>query len=90
MEGLLRTERRPTQHLQQILNLVGTYSRAEVLSALEHAMSFNVYVASYVKSILLQRRAAQGLPGIAPLHVQECPDWTEISTEDPDLSVYDP
>jgi transposase len=89
MEGILRAERRPAQHLQQILNLVGTYSRAEVLAALEHAMSCNVYGASYVKSILLQRRAAQGLPEIPPLHVQERPDWNEISTEDPDLSVYD-
>jgi transposase len=89
MEGLLRTESRPAHHLQQILNLISTYGRQEVLSALEHAASCNVYGASYVKSILLQRRAAQGLPEIPPIYIPQRPDWNEITTEDPDLSVYD-
>ena len=89
MEGLLRTESRPAQHLQKILNLISTYGREEVLSALEHAASCNVYGASYVKSILLQRRAARGLTEIPPIHIPQRPDWNDITTEDPDLSVYD-
>jgi transposase len=89
MEGLLRTESRPAQHLQQILNLISTYGRQEVLAALEHAASCNVYGASYVKSILLQRRAAQGLPEIPSIHIPQRPDWNAITTEDPDLSIYD-
>jgi transposase len=89
MEGLLRTESRPAQHLQQILNLISTYGRQEVLAALEHAASCNVYGASYVKSILLQRRAAQGLPEIPSIHISQRPDWNTITTEDPDLSIYD-
>jgi transposase len=89
MEGLLRTESRPAQHLQQILNLIGTYGRQEVLSALEHAASCNVYGSNYVKSILLQRRAARGLPEIPSIHIPQRPDWNELTTEDPDLSVYD-
>jgi transposase len=89
MDGLLRTESRPAKHLQQILNLVSTYDRPEVLAALEHAASCNVFGASYVKSILLQRRAARGLPDIPTLHIAQRPDWNDITTEEPDLSVYD-
>jgi len=89
MDGLLRTESRPAQHLQQILNLVGTYGRGEVVAALEHAASCNVFGASYVKSILLQRRAARGLPEIPSIHIPQRPEWNELLTEDPDLSVYD-
>jgi transposase len=89
MAKLLRVESRPAQHLQHILNLVGTYGRQEVLSALEHAASCNIYGASYVKSILLQRRSAQGLPEIPSIHIPQRPDWNELTTEDPDLSVYD-
>ena len=89
MDGLLRTESRPAQHLQQILNLVSTYGRQEVIAALEHAASCNVYGASYVKSILLQRRAAQGLAEIPSIQIPQRPDWNDIVTEDPDLSIYD-
>jgi transposase len=89
MDGLVRTESRPAQHLQQILNMVSAYGRQEVIAALEHAASCNVYGASYVKSILLQRRAAQGLPEIPSIQIPQRPDWNEVVTEDPDLSVYD-
>ena len=89
MEGLVRSEVRPLQHLQQILNLVSLYSKEEVLSALEHAGACNAYGAGYVKSILLQRRAAQGLPEIQSIDIPQRPEWNDIHTDDPDLSVYD-
>ena len=89
IEGLVRTERRPAQHLQQILNWVSTYGRQDVVGALEHAASCNVFGASYVKSILLQRRAARGLPEIPAIHIAQRPEWNDLVTEDPDLSVYD-
>ena len=89
LEGLLRAEVHPARHLQHILNLVGVYGKDDVLSAMDHAASCNAYGASYVKSILLQRRAAQGLPDIQTLDIPKRPDWNELSTEDPDLSVYD-
>jgi len=59
------------------------------LSAMEHAASCNAYGAGYVKSILLQRRAAQGLPEVQPLDIPQRPDWNQLTSEDPDLSVYD-
>jgi transposase len=88
-EGLVRTEARPWRHLQHILNLIGTYGKEEVLSAMTHAASCNVYGSGYVKSILLQRRAAQGLPEIPSIQIPQRPDWNDLVTEDPDLSVYD-
>jgi len=89
LEGLTRAESQPARHLQEILNLVSAYGKDDVLSAMEHAASCNAYGASYVKSILLQRRAAQGLPEIPSIDIPQRPDWNELTTEDPDLSVYD-
>lgn len=89
LETIKRTEAHPLRHLQHILALVSTYGKADVISAMDHAASCNAYGAGYVKSILLQRRAAQGFPEIQPLHIPQRPDWNDITTEDPDLSVYD-
>jgi hypothetical protein len=88
-EGLVRTEARPWMHLQKILGLIGTYGKQEVLSAMQHADTCNVYAAGYIKSILLQRRAAKGLPEIQPIDIAQRPAWNDIQTDDPDLSVYD-
>lgn len=88
-EGLVRTEARPWMHLQHILNLIGPYDKEEVVSAMAHAASCNVYGSGYVKSILLQRRAAQGLPEVQSLDISQRPEWNDIRTDDPDLSVYD-
>ena len=89
-EGLVRTEARPWMHLQHILNLIGPYGKEEVLSAMAHAASCNVYGAGYVNSILLQRRAAQGLPEVQSLDIPQRPEWNDIQTDDPDLSVCQP
>lgn len=89
LEGLLRADVQPLRHIQQIVNLVQLYGKDDVLSAMVHAASCNAYGAGYVKSILLQRRAAQGLPEVRSLDIPQRPDWNELTTEDPDLSVYD-
>lgn len=89
MEGLVRSEVKPLRHLQEILNLVSSYGKEDVLSAMDHAASCNAYGAPYVKSILLQRRSAQGLPEVRSLEIPQRPEWNDLTTEDPDLSVYD-
>lgn len=89
LEGLTQAEGHPLRHLQRILNLVGTYGKESVLSAMEHAISCNAYGASYVENILLQRRSAQGLPEIQQLEIPEKPDWNNLVTDEPDLSIYD-
>jgi transposase len=89
LEGLKAAELSPGRHLQQILGLISSYGKGEVLSAMEHAMTCNAYGAAYVQNILLQRRAAKGLPEIAPLEIADNPEWNQLTTDDPDLSIYD-
>jgi hypothetical protein len=89
LDGLIAAEVQPSRHLQQILNLASAYGQEAATSAMEHAMTCNAFGASYVQNILLQRRAAQGLPEVQPLDIPQRPDWNELTTEEPDLSVYD-
>jgi hypothetical protein len=71
------------------LTLASVYGADEVLAALRHAANCNAFGASYVQNILLQRRAARGLPELQSLDIPQRPDWNDIETADPDLSVYD-
>jgi transposase len=89
LEGLTEAEVHPLRHLQRILNLVGAYGKESVIEAMGHAISCNAYGASYVENILFQRRSAQGLPEIQQLEIPEKPDWNNIVTDEPDLSIYD-
>ena len=88
-DGLIAAGVHPLLHIQQCLKLVTTYGKEDVLSANQHAMECNAYGASYVENILLQRRAAQGLPEIQSLDIPQRPDWNDLTTEEPDLSIYD-
>jgi hypothetical protein len=69
--------------------LVSAYGKEEVLAAMTHAMTCNAFGGVYVQNILLQRRSAQGLPEVAPLEIPQRPDWNDLNTDDPDLSIYD-
>jgi len=89
LEGLIKAEVHPLRHLQHCLNLVTRYGKNDVLSAMQHAMDCNAYGASYVENILLQRRAAHGLPEVQLLTIPQRPEWNDIATEEPDLSIYD-
>jgi hypothetical protein len=89
LQGLVAAGVSPARHLQQILNLASLYGREEVLAALKQAADRNAFGASYVQNILLQRRAARGLPELAPLDIPQRPDWNTIETPEPDLSIYD-
>ena len=89
LDGLIAADVSPARHLQQILNLVSTYGQDEVLAAMEHAIDCNAFGGAYVQNILLQRRAARGLPELQSLDIPQRPDWNDIETSDPDLSVYD-
>ncbi|HMX43135.1 MAG TPA: IS21 family transposase [Elusimicrobiota bacterium] len=89
LDGLIAADLHPIRHLQQILMLVTTYGKDEVLSAMEHAMTCNALGSAYVQNILLQRRAAKGLPELPSLEIPQRPEWNTIETPDPDLSLYD-
>jgi hypothetical protein len=89
LEGLRASEVSPFRHLQRILNLVSTYGKGDVLFALQHAISCNAFGASYVENILLQHRSAKQLPELQQLDIPQRPDWNDLATEEPDLSLYD-
>ena len=89
LDGLLAAELHPARHLQQILNLVAPYGKDEVLAAIQHAITSNAFGGPYVHNILLQRRAAKGLPELPPLLSPQRPEWNDVETQAPDLSVYD-
>jgi transposase len=89
LDGLIHAELHPARHIQQILNLVSAYGKDEVIAAMQHAISCNAFGGVYVQNILLQRRAAQGLPEVQSLDFPQRPEWNEITTEEPDLSIYD-
>lgn len=89
LAGLIAAELHPARHLQQILGLATIYGADEVLAAIQHAVACNAFGGSYVHNILLQRRAAQGLPELPALDIPQRPEWNDIETPDPDLSIYD-
>lgn len=89
LDGLVAAQLPPIRHLRHILTLVTTYGKNEVGSAMEHAITCNAFGSSYVENILLQRRAANGLPELPTLEIPQQPEWNEIETPDPDLNIYD-
>jgi hypothetical protein len=89
LDGIIAAEQQPPAHLKILLDLVSTYGKDAVLSAIEHAIACNAYGANYVHNILLQRRMAAGLREVPPLEIPQKPDWNALDTEDPDLSIYD-
>ena len=88
-EGLLGNQVHPVRHIAKIMELAATYSEAEVLAAVHEALKYKAYGAAYIQNILSQKRTAKGLGEILPLTIPQRPEWNEISTKQPDLSIYD-
>lgn len=89
LKGLVASELHLPSHLDKILELVGTHGKAEVLSAVRHALSYNAFSASYIQNILRQREAARNRPHLEPIRLSKKPDWAEAVVEEPDLGIYD-
>lgn len=88
-EGILVSQARPAGHIAKIMELAATYGEGAVLEAVREALKFKAYGAAYVQNILLRRRTAQGLQELLPLTIPQKPDWNELTTSEPDLSIYD-
>lgn len=86
---LLRRPVKPLTHLRRLLKLVDLYGRDEVLPAIEQAIEYETYDASYVEAILHQRRRQRELP--SPTEVlPRCPEWIEETDYEPtDPASYD-
>jgi hypothetical protein len=76
-------------HLDKNLELVGDHGKAEVVSAVRHALGYNAFSASYIQNILRQREAARNRPKLEPIRLTKKPDWAEAVVEETDLGIYD-
>jgi transposase len=61
LEGLIQAQRYHWDHAQRVLALLGTYSRADVLAALERAMRYGAYAATSVERVLASQARPMGL-----------------------------
>ncbi len=61
LEGLIQTQRYHWDQARRVLGFLGTYSRADVLSALERAVRYGAYAASSVERILATQSRPLGL-----------------------------
>ena len=55
LEGLLKTQRYHWDQAQRVLAFLGTYSKADVLEALERAVRYGAYAAASVERILVHQ-----------------------------------
>lgn len=61
LEGLTKTQRYHGDHARRVLAFLGTYSRADVLAALERAVRYGAYAASSIERILASQSRPLGL-----------------------------
>lgn len=86
---LLKRPVKPLLHLRRLLKLVDLYGRDEVLPAIEQALEYETYDASYVEALLHQRRRQRELPSPTKI-LPRCPEWIEATDYEPvDLASYD-
>ncbi len=69
--------------------MAGVFGRTEILQALAKALEFKAFGAPYLQNIVLQQRAARGLPEKSPVVIPAKPQWTETVIEEQDLGLYD-
>lgn len=89
LNGLVKADIHLPHHIYEIMECVRLYGKTEVLQAIEHALKFEAFGASYLKNIILQQRAARGLKETPPIVIPSKPAWTQLCVEEQDLSVYD-
>lgn len=74
LEGLIQTQWHHWDHARRVLTFLGTYSRADVLSALERAVRYGAYAATSVERILAtQSRPLSVLEKLASQSSSEAP-----------------
>jgi transposase len=72
LEGVIQTQRYHADQARRVLGLLGTYSRADVLAALERAVRYGAYSAAAVERILASQAQPTGL--LERLAAQSRPD----------------
>lgn len=89
LSGLVAAELHVPAHLDKVFDLIHRYGKAETLSALLHALRYGAFGAPYLERIIHQRRAARNQSEPAPIELTKKPEWSRLSVEQTDLSLYD-
>jgi transposase len=89
LKGLIDTELHVAAHIDKIHELILRYGKAEVMSALLHALPHNAFGADYIERIVHQQRAARNAPEPQEISLTKKPDWAKVTVEQTDLSLYD-
>lgn len=77
-EGLLRTQRYGKDQAQRVLALLGSYSRPDVIAALERAVRYGAYSHAAVERILAaQARPKSVLETLAEDERRHLPPWAD-------------
>lgn len=84
LEGLIQTQWHHWDHARRVLTFLGTYSRADVLSALERAVRYGAYASTSVERILAtQSRPLSVLEKLASQSSDEAPFGDDTPTLEP-------
>lgn len=89
LDGLLQAELQVAAHLDKIQDLILRYGKAEVMSAVLHALSHKAFGADYIERIVHQQRAARHEVEPQEISLLKKPDWAKITVEETNLSLYD-
>ena len=89
LDGLLHAELQVAAHLDKIQDFILRYGKAEVMSAVLHALAHKAFGADYIERIIHQQRAARHEPEPQEISLIKKPDWARITVEETDLSLYD-
>ncbi len=90
LEGMVATELNPNHHLRKIMELIKLYGKDQVSAAVTFALRYKAFGYEYLKNIILQERARQGMKEIInPVIVHRHPELTDLTVEERDLKLYD-
>lgn len=88
LAGLVKSELSVERHLRRILDLVATYGKAEVLSAILRALEYGAFGSDYVENILLTQRRHRREGQKTPLQIAK-KELADIDLPDQKLDHYD-
>lgn len=90
LEGIVAAELNPDHHIKKIMELVKLYGREQVCAAITFALRYKAFGSAYLKNIILQERARQGMKEIInPVIIRHHPELTDLTIEERDLNIYD-
>ena len=72
------------------MELIKLYGKEQVSVAVTFALRYKAFGYEYLKNIILQERARQGMKEIInPVIVRRHPELTDLTVEERDLKLYD-